>query len=167
MVNLREARKIQPDNVIVLSTLALVLDAAGRRDEAQETYRAVIDLDPNNGVSLNNLAFLISESGGDLDAALDLAARAKQALPNLSGIDDTIGWILLKKNDTAGALTIFRDLVGKSPEQAAFHHHLGLALLQNGDRTAAIQELNAALENKPTPLEEDKIKELLQSLGRL
>jgi Flp pilus assembly protein TadD len=166
IANLREARKIQPSNVIVLSTLGLVLEGAGNRDEAGALYRAVIDLEPNNGVALNNLAFLTSETGGDLDAALDLAARAKQALPNLKEIDDTIGWILLKKHDTAGALTIFRDLVQKSPENAAFHYHLALALVQNGQRPAAVQELDAALENKPTPADERKIKELLQSLGR-
>jgi Flp pilus assembly protein TadD len=166
IANLREAREIQPGNVTVLTTLALVLDGVGRRDEAGELYRAVVNLDPNNGVALNNLAFLMSETGGDLDTALDLAARAKQALPNLNEIDGTIGWILLKKNDTAGALTLFRDLVQKSPGQAPFHHHLALAMLQNGERAAAIQELNAALENKPTPADERKIKELLQSLGR-
>jgi len=70
IVALQKAREILPDNGVVLSTLALVLDAAGHWAEARQVYEVVLKLDPNNGVALNNLAFLLSEHGGDLTTPL-------------------------------------------------------------------------------------------------
>ena len=59
IVALQKAREILPENGVVLSTLGLVLDAAGRWSEARQVYEVVLKLDPNNGVALNNLAFLL------------------------------------------------------------------------------------------------------------
>jgi len=47
----------------------VVLDAAGAGPRARQVYEVVIKMDPTNGVALNNLAFLLSEHGGDLDDA--------------------------------------------------------------------------------------------------
>src|SRR5215472_3906857 len=41
---LAHARELMPDNPIVLGTLALVLDGAGKYPEAQEAYRATLKL---------------------------------------------------------------------------------------------------------------------------
>jgi len=161
---LQKARETMPDNVVVLSTLALVLDGAGRRCEAQQVYEATLKLDPNNAVALNNLAFLLAESGGDLDAALTMAQRAKQLLPNLYEITDTLGWIYLKKNLSDNAIEIFKDLVVKAPNQSTFHYHLGMALYQKGDKPKAIKELNDALKYNPPKDERDKVQQLLTRL---
>jgi tetratricopeptide (TPR) repeat protein len=165
IVALQKAREILPDNGVVLSTLALVLDAAGRWTEARQVYEVVIKMDPTNGVALNNLAFLLSEHGGDLDDALTKAQRAKQLLPNLSEVSDTLGWIYLKKNLTDNAIDIFKDLVNKVPAQAVFRYHLGMAYSQKGDKTRALKELQDALKYNPTKTDRDKIQQLITRLG--
>ena len=162
---LQKAREILPDNGVVLSTLALVLDAAGRWSEARQVYEVVLKLDPNNGVALNNLAFLLSEHGGDLDDALTKAQRAKQLLPDLTEVSDTLGWIYLKKNLTDNAIDIFKDLVNKVPAQAVFRYHLGMAYSQKGDKTRALKELQDALKYNPTKEDRDKIQQLITRLG--
>ena len=165
IIALQKAREILPDNGVVLSTLALVLDAAGRWSEARQVYEVVIKLDPTNGVALNNLAFLLSEHGGDLDDALTKAQRAKQLLPNLSEVSDTLGWIYLKKNLTDNAIDIFQDLVTKVPGQAIFRYHLGMAYSQKGDKTRALKELQDALKYNPSKADRDKIQDLITRLG--
>ena len=165
IVALQKAREILPENGVVLSTLALVLDAAGRWSEARQVYEVVIKLDPNNGVALNNLAFLLTEHGGDLDDALTKAQRAKQLLPDLSEVSDTLGWIYLKKNLTDNAIDIFKDLVTKVPAQAVFRYHLGMAYSQKGDKTRALKELQDALKYNPTKADRDKIQQLITRLG--
>jgi tetratricopeptide (TPR) repeat protein len=165
IVALQKAREILPDNGVVLSTLALVLDASERWAEARQVYEVVLKLDPNNGVALNNLAFLLSEHGGDLDDALTKAQRAKQLLPNLSEVSDTLGWIYLKKNLTDNAIDIFQDLVNKVPAQAVFRYHLGMAYSQKGDKTRALKELQDALKYNPTKDDRDKIQQLITRLG--
>jgi tetratricopeptide (TPR) repeat protein len=165
IVALQKAREILPENGVVMSTLALVLDAAGRWSEARQVYEVVIKLDPNNGVALNNLAFLLTEHGGDLDDALTKAQRAKQLLPDLSEVSDTLGWIYLKKNLTDNAIDIFKDLVNKVPAQAVFRYHLGMAYSQKGDKTRALKELQDALKYNPTKADRDKIQQLITRLG--
>jgi tetratricopeptide (TPR) repeat protein len=165
IVALQKAREILPDNGVVLSTLALVLDAAGHWAEARQVYEVVLKLDPNNGVALNNLAFLLSEHGGDLNDALTKAQRAKQLLPNLSEVSDTLGWIYLKKDLTDNAIDIFQDLVSKVPAQAIFRYHLGMAYSQKGDKTRALKELQDALKYNPTKKDRDKIQQLITTLG--
>jgi tetratricopeptide (TPR) repeat protein len=165
IVALQKAREILPENGVVLSTLGLVLEAAGRWSEARQVYEVVIKLEPNNAVALNNLAFLLSEHGGDLDDALTKAQRAKQLFPNLSEISDTLGWIYLKKNLTDNAIDIFKDLVTKVPTQAVFRYHLGMAYSQKGDKTRALKELQDALKYNPTKEDREKIQQLITRLG--
>ena len=57
---LEHARDLLPDDVVVRSTLALVLDGARRWPEAEREYRKALEMDPNNGVVLNNLAYMLS-----------------------------------------------------------------------------------------------------------
>jgi tetratricopeptide (TPR) repeat protein len=164
--SLQKAREAAPENAVVLSTLALALDASGRRQEARQIYEQTLKLDPSNWVVLNNLAFLIAESGGDLDQALTLANRARQLGPNnLPEISDTVGWIYLKKNRSDNAIEIFRDLVNKQPNHSTYRYHLGMALSQKGDKPNAIKELEQALKSNPTKEERDKIQTLINKLG--
>jgi tetratricopeptide (TPR) repeat protein len=163
--SLQKARETLPDNVVVLGTLALVLDAASRKTEAKQVYEATLKLDPNNGAVLNNLAFLMAENGGDLDDALTKAIRAKQLLPSMSEISDTLGWIYLKKNLSDNAIEIFKDLVVKQPNQSIFHYHLAMALQQKGDRSRALEQFKEALKYNPPKEEKDKIQQMISRLG--
>ncbi len=162
---LQKARETLPDNVVVLSTLALVLDAAQRKPEAKQVYEATLKLDPNNAVALNNLAFLLAETGGDLDDALTKAQRAKSLLPSLYEISDTLGWIYLKKNLAENAIDIFKELVVKEPNISTYHYHLGMAYSQKGDKTKALEQLRESLKYNPTKDEKDKIQQLITRLG--
>ncbi len=158
---LQEGRKFLPDNPLILSTLAVVLDAAGRYNEAKQVYLATIKLDPNNAVSLNNLAFLMVETNGDLDQALTMAQRAKQLLPNLPEVSDTLGSIYLRKNLSVDAVDIFKDLVTKVPTSSTYHFHLGKAYFQQGDKLRAASQLQLALKYSPAPSEKSQIQDLL------
>jgi tetratricopeptide (TPR) repeat protein len=162
---LQKARETLPDNIVVLSTLALVLDTAQRKPEAKQVYEATLKLDPNNAMVLNNLAFLLAETGGDLDDALTKAQRAKQLQPALYEISDTLGWIYLKKNLSDNAIEIFRDLVSKQPNHSTYHFHLGMAYSQKGDKSKAIDQLKEALKYNPAPDEKDRIQQLITRLG--
>jgi tetratricopeptide (TPR) repeat protein len=163
--SLQKARQLAPTNINYISALAQVFDNAGKKQEALAGYRDAMKIDPNNAVILNNLAYLMTQTGGNLDEALTLANRAKQQLPNMTEVSDTIGWIYIKKNLSDNAIEIFRDLVSKSKENPTFHYHYGMALAQKGDKPRALQELKAALQYKPSKLEENEIKELLQKLS--
>jgi Flp pilus assembly protein TadD len=161
---LERARKLAPENPSVLATLALALETAGRKSDARQAYEAALKVEPNNGIALNNLAFLIADNGGDLEQALSLAQRAKRLFPNSPEVSDTLGMIYLRKNLSDNAIDIFRDLVNKDP-RPTFRLHLGMAFSQKGDKPHALQELEQALKGNPTREEKEKIEQLMSRLG--
>jgi Flp pilus assembly protein TadD len=127
-------------------------------------YEHILKLDPNHPIALNNLAYRKAEEGQDLDGALTMAQRARQLQPNATAMADTLGWIYIKKNLSADATRIFQDLVKKEPDNAIYHYHYGLALIQKGDKPSARRELEVALKNKPPKNEADKIQDELKKL---
>ncbi len=162
---LYKAKDALPVNSMVVEELALALQFSGRKQEARDAYEQAIKLDPQNGVALNNLAFLMADTGlGDLDTALTYAQRAKQAMPNLSEVSDTLGWIYLKKNMSDNAKDVFQTLVNEKPENSTYRFHLGMAYAQKGDKPKALQELQRALHSGPSKEEEGKIKDLISKL---
>ena len=162
---MQKARENAPGNVVVLSELAIVLDAASRKPEAKQVYEAALKLDPNNAVVLNNLAFLLAETGGDYDDALTKAQRAKQISPALHEISDTLGWIYLKKSRPEDAIDVFKELVAKEPHVSTYRFHLGMAYKQKGDKTKALEQLKEALKLSPAQEEKGKIQQLINDLG--
>jgi len=136
----------------------------GRSREATDAYERALRLDPENIVALNNLAYMNAETGGDLDMALRYAETAKRKEPRNPQIDDTLGWIYVKKNLNDNALVIFRSLVKQQPANATFRYHLGVALAQRGDVEQARQELNEALRHKPADKDAEEIRKVLAKL---
>jgi len=163
--NVRIARKLVPSNIAFATQLAEFLEASGKHKDALTAYREAMKIDPNNGVVLNNLAMLLTDTGGNLDEALTLAQHAKQQMTSVPEISDTIGWIYLRKNLSDNAIEIFRDLNSKVKENPTFHYHYGMALAQKGDKVNALKQFKEALLLKPKKGEENQIKEMIQKLS--
>jgi tetratricopeptide (TPR) repeat protein/Zn-dependent protease with chaperone function len=166
IASLNHARELVPANVVVVSTLGLTLDQVGKSPEAMKAYRDVLALDPANGVALNNLAYAVVQTGGDPNEALQLALRAKTAMPDSDEAKDTLGWVYLKRKDNELAVDAFRQIVATTPSNTLFREHLALALDQRGDKSANVLELKSLLRAKPPAINEARIKELLQTLSR-
>jgi tetratricopeptide (TPR) repeat protein len=162
----QQAWDSQPTDVGLALTLADALARAGRSDDAKKHYEGLLKVHPDNPAALNNLAFLLADSGGDLDEALNLAQRALGKVPNQPAFSDTVGYIYLKKGRTDLAMQTFGSLVRKNPELAAFHYHLGLAMFQKGDKAGARKELQSALKMSTlTPQDKTRVSELLAKIG--
>lgn len=162
---LQNARKLEPSHSAVNLQLAMTLDIVGRQDQSLPLYQDVIKKEPNNVFALNNIAYILAEDGKDLDQALTLVQRAKQQAPANDDITDTLGLIYIKKNLTDNAISIFLDLVKRQPNNPLYHYHLGMAQLQKGQRSAARQSLQTALQLRPSKQDEARIRELMGRAG--
>ena len=130
-------------------------------------FERSLKLDPNNIDALNNLAYIIAEQGGDIDQALVYATRAL-GLSNDPGIADTLGWVYIKKGQTEKAILTLIEIINLYPDHtsmSAFQYHLGIAYAQRGDKVAARNALNAALQSKPGESEKIEIQALLKKLN--
>jgi tetratricopeptide (TPR) repeat protein len=162
---LEKAKALQPSSIPLLNFLAETEAHAGRSKEAQDAYRAVLALDANNPQALNNLAYAIAETGTNLDEALTMASKAKQQLPNVDQVSDTLGWIYIKKRMSDSATDVFSALVAKSPNNPTYHYHYCLALYIKGDKAGAQRECTAALSKNPGKTEADEVRQLMARLN--
>jgi tetratricopeptide (TPR) repeat protein len=151
-----------PEPVMLLTSMYV---EAGRYDEAQRAFKRVLEFRPDNPFVLNDMAFLLAESGGDLGEALRLAQRALEKSPENPVLIDTLGWIYLKKGDKDSALQSFSDLVHRQPQNSTYHYHYAMALFEKGDRQHAKSELESALASGPPPEVEQKIRVLVKRIG--
>src|SRR5207249_1155204 len=140
-----KAQNLAPKDSAAAAMLAAALQAAGRSEDAQKTYRRALSLQPDNPVLSNNLAFLLAESGGDLDEALKLAYAALGKFRDRPNFLDTLGWIYLKKNMTDNAMQIFDNLVKRQPDNPTFRYHRALTLAAKGDKLMARVQFEEAL----------------------
>ena len=139
----------EPRPVAALTMIGLIYELQNRTDAARRVFEQVIGLDPNAPVAANNLAWIYAEHGGNLDAALQLAQRARRALPESGETNDTLGWIYLKKELFGLSISAFRQAVEREPKNPTFQYHLGLAYARSGDHTRAKQTLEAAFRLRP------------------
>jgi predicted Zn-dependent protease len=116
---------------------------------------------PDDPASMNNLAFLLAETGDNLDEALKLARDSLAKAPAEASFSDTLGYVYLKRDQKDNALEIFNGLVRKYPGDPTFAYHLGLALFEKGDKTRAKAEFARAMGQRPTPEIETSIQDLL------
>ena len=92
---------------------------------------------------------LYAEGGGNLDVALQLAQSAKAQLPASASVDDTLGWIYIKKNLAGTGIPFLQSAVRTDSANAVYRYHLGVAYMKSGDKTQAETAFNEALKRNP------------------
>jgi len=148
-----------------LTIIGMLLERQGNVDAAIKRYDDALALDSRAGVASNNLAWILAERGQDLDRALQLAQTAVAAAPDKPEVLDTLGWVYYKRNQAAQAIPYFQQCAQKSPNVAEYHYHLGLALLQNGDKQNGRASLQRALDLKPNASVAAAVRRALETAG--
>lgn len=133
----------RPDDALVKAALAEGLLLDGDLARAQALYEEVLEAHPEAPGVLNNLAHVYLRRGDD--RALELARRAHQLAPQDSHINDTLGWVLVRRGDAALGLKHLRNAFALSADNLEARYHIAYALEQLGRRDEAIAELEAAL----------------------
>jgi Flp pilus assembly protein TadD len=162
---LEKGATLAPKDPAPVVAQAEVLTRWGRAPQALEKYRAALQIVPDNPTLLNNVAYLLADTGGSLDEALKYARRALQIDSKQPRYSDTLGWIYFKQKLNDSALQVFRTLTASNPDNATFHYHLGMVLLQKGDKNNAKTELENALSKKPSDEVRHDVEAALSKIG--
>jgi tetratricopeptide (TPR) repeat protein len=133
-------------------------------NEARGAYERVVQLDHENAVAKNNLAWVLAEHGGNIDVALTLAQEAKEKLGDNLEVTNTIGWIYYKKHVYRMALDYLKQCADKDQKNPTFQYHLGMAYSSAGRIDEAKQSLRNALRLAPDFPEADAAREALAHL---
>ncbi len=156
--------QLSPKSGSAYFNIAQVQDVQGNWNQAQSSYQKSIELEPDNAVAKNNLAWSYAEHGGNIDVALRLAQEANRAKPDDPEICDTLGWIYLKKNTLSDAIQAFKKSLSLVPKNPEYSYHLGIAYLRSGDPTKAKEFLEASLQMGPKSAFAQDARKILVSL---
>ena len=165
LVEFEKACQLSPKDVRPRVSVAAVEERMGRNDAARDSFRKALALQPDNPFIMNDLAYLVAETGGNLQEALELAQSALRKKPQQPNFQDTLGSIYQKTGQTDSALQVFNNLVRQYPDSPTFRYHLAFSLVQKGDRTKAREALTAALAQKPSGRLDSDIRQLLSKLN--
>lgn len=124
--------------------------AGGDRAGAEARLRTLVQKDPGHGSARNDLAWILAESGRELDFALRLAHDAERISP-VPEVLDTLGFVQLQRGDVDAAIAAFQRALDARPDSPSTRYRLGLALARKGDTTQAQTALREALGGAPFP----------------
>jgi tetratricopeptide (TPR) repeat protein len=133
---LQNSLTAQPNQTELLYETALLAEKIGRMDVLEANLRKVIRLKPEHAHAYNALGYSFAERNERLPEAHQLIVKALQLAPNDPFILDSMGWVLFRMEDKAGALVQLQRAfaIRQDPEIAA---HLGEVLWTLGRRDEA------------------------------
>ena len=147
---LRIILKNDSEHAEAVSVLAILLQIGGRDAESATLYQRLLELEPNNIIAINNLAWIVCEVQGKHQQALELAQRGLKIAPRYYDLIDTRGVIYYRLGEFDKAVLDFNECIkfypGVTSASIGTRFYLARALAKLGQKGKAIQYLKEALE---------------------
>jgi len=147
---LKAAVERNPKSIPAVSSLAMLMQSTERTAEAAVYNREVLELDPNNVIALNNLAWVLCEEDEQYQEALELAERGLKVTPDYADLLDTRGVALYRLGQFAKAAEDFTRCIELYPVDASslasVHFHLARAYARMERTAEARQSFKQAMD---------------------
>jgi tetratricopeptide (TPR) repeat protein len=129
--------------------------------------KSILEIDRENKLALNFLAYTWAELGENLEAAEEMARRALRAAPQDGYILDTLGWVLFRAGRVAEAIPLLESALRSEPDEAVIAEHLGDAYYQSRMPEKARQMYLKAAENgrRSERMDQDDLAKIEQKLA--
>ena len=134
----------------------ILAESYSNRDMLEKCYQyydSALVYNSNNAMILNNYAYKLATSGGDLYKAENMSSRCINIEPDNTTYIDTYAWVLFKMNSyTLARIYMEKALDKLSNEESAsaeYYEHYGDILIMLGETDKAIEQWNKALELAP------------------
>ncbi|MGD0390953.1 MAG: tetratricopeptide repeat protein [Tepidisphaeraceae bacterium] len=140
---------------------------SGRLAEAEQVYREILQVHPNDPNGLHLMGVLAGQRG-QTDAAIDLLRRAISVKPRFAEAHCRLGNLLSQKGRTDEALAAYRRAAELKPDFAEAHVGIGDVMRQSGRWEEAIAAYQQAIRVKPDfAIAYFNVGETLSKAGRL
>ena len=157
--------KAHPNDAGPYAILGSLEEARGDIGKAETYYKKSLQIQPEQALAANNLAYRMLENGENADVALTLAQTARRAMPNSPKTADTLAWAYYHKGTYAFARDLLEDAVKADPDSAAMQYHLGMVYSKLSDKSSAVVHLKKAVSLAPDSPTAKDAKAALQGLG--
>ncbi len=142
----REAVTQDPRFLSGHNTLGVIYQRHGNRAEAEQVFRSLVAVEPDNTTALSNLAQLLRESGRTAEAE-PLTRRLLAIQPEPPFLYFNRGMAAMQSGDYRTARDNFSKEVDRAAYYHEFHFWLALAYAGLGDMPHARAHLTTAVEN--------------------
>jgi len=160
-----EALRLEPDSPRIQVSLAGVLLASGRIDQAAAMVRKAIAIRPNDDESHRLLARIL-EQQGQADAAVGELRQAIAIRPEYWSNYSALGVFFFRAGRYRDATEAFKHVTALQPDNAWGHLNLGAAYQSSGKNALALECFQRALAIGPDPLAYSNIGTIHYSEGR-
>lgn len=113
------------DKIYLLFLRGALEDREKHLDQAEPYFRQVLDLDPQNAMTLNYLGYMLADKGIRLPEALKLIRKAVELEPMNGAYLDSLGWAYFKLGEYELAEENLRQAVERDQTDPTVHDHLG------------------------------------------
>ncbi len=129
---------------------------------AAQSYRAALELQPNDPMVMNNLAWSLWQQKDP--QAVTYAQKANALAPDSPAVGDTLGWMLVEQGQTKRGLELLEKASAAAPLQRDITLHLAKAQLKEGRKDAARTTLQSLVTTAPDSAEGQESKSLMATL---
>jgi predicted Zn-dependent protease len=119
-----------PTDAAAHSLLGSYYQSRGLLADASHEFEAAVKYDPREVAANNNLAMLLTAT--DPDRAEKLARAAQALAPQNPAVDDTLGWILVRRKDVPEGLPLLAAAARRMPADPAVQYHYAVGLARAG-----------------------------------
>jgi tetratricopeptide (TPR) repeat protein len=139
VVQSKQAKKEKSLYLRACTTLVFCYDVLGYREKSIRLYRAILELEPDNALMMNNLAYVLALQGKELPQAKELALKVVAMEPANAGYLDTLGWVLFRMGEYEKAREVLEKARGLNPLEAEIAEHLGNVYEKLGHNEKAVE----------------------------
>jgi tetratricopeptide (TPR) repeat protein len=161
--------KDHPQDILFYLHAGMMYENQDNWDQAKAMYQKALNIQPENPIASNNLAYLMLKHGGNVDVALAMAQTARRGVPDSPNFADTLGYAYYQKGVYQSAIDMFQESIRLNEKRGGaddpdVHCHLGLAYQKANQPAQARQQLERALKINPNFSDADDARRALSEL---
>jgi tetratricopeptide (TPR) repeat protein len=141
--------------------LGSIYERQKKFDDAEQEFRKVLDVNPNNGPVLNYYGYMLADRGVRVEEAASLIQRALKVEPNNGAYLDSLGWAYYKQNKLVEAEEYVRKAIDHEGEDPTILSHMADICLKLGQNERAADYFERSLvewqKALPADYEPDKV----------
>lgn len=159
------------ERINVLFTYGSVYERAKRYKKAEERFRELLALDPENAGALNYLGYMFADRGVRLEEAHDLIQRALDMDPENGAYLDSLGWVYYRQGKLDLAAKYLERSLAEYQKDPVVLTHLGDVYFEQGRMEEARRHWSRGLEewrrSAPADRDDEEIGKLRRKLAAL
>lgn len=150
----QQSIKDHPKEISFYILAGMLYESQRNWEQAKNMYQQALNIQHDNPLASNNLAYVMLQQGGNVDVALAMAQTARRGMPDSPNAADTLGWAYYEKGVYQSAIDMFQESLRLNEKKggaddATVHYHLALAYQKLNQVSQARQQLERVLKINP------------------